>query len=257
MGGKPVVQESQLEFLGWTPGLRLDDIDWLLVAVQSRSIFEERTLALNAAFHLWHQDGRQPALLARLRGAAQSDPRLAEMLEVWLTPHKPSPQEAALNRRLAEQRAKHAKEKAKRDKSWIKFVAKLRADPSQLRNLPPPTAKNVDGRLFYLWELLSSIDDYSSRYAIADVSGLVPIVGKEVAEAERDGLIAMWRQWRPVLESERPADKRNNYSKVDCMGLAGVTLEAAATPNWPQALTPEDAKLSAVYGTLELNGFPT
>jgi hypothetical protein len=256
MGGKLITNENQLEFMGWSPELQMEDADWLLGAVRSKPRFEDRVLALSCVFHLWHQAERSAALFSRVEDVVRSDARLAEMLKVWMEPRKLSPEEIALDRQIAEQRAKFDKQKAERDKSWIEFVAKLRADPNQLRHLPPPTPKNIDGRLFYLWELLSSLDDYRSHYAIADVSGLEPIVGKEVAEAERDALIAMWRQWRPRLESEREPDKRNSYSKIDCMGIAGVTLEALKVPNWPRNLTSDEARLAAIYGTLELNGFP-
>lgn len=256
MNGKPIEHESQLEIMGWSPDLKIEDADWLLAAISARTTFEDRSLALQAVFRLWHFTNQPKQLLTRIEKAAAIDARLEERLRMWREPRKISPAEERLNKQVAANRAKHAKQEAKRNKSWIDFVAKIKADPDQLRRLPLTKSGNVDGRLFYLWELLHSMDDYRSQYAIEDTSALIPITGKEVADAERDGLIAMWRQWVPKLESERPAESRNSYSKIDCMGIAGVTLEAEITPGWPKNLTSTDAKLAAKYGTLELNGFP-
>jgi hypothetical protein len=40
------------------------------------------------------------------------------------------------------------------------------------------------------------------------------------------------------------------------MGIAGVTLEANLRPTWAERLGSEEARLAAVYATLEINGFP-
>ena len=145
---------------------------------------------------------------------------------------------------------------AERDREWAKFLDDLRANPEQLRQLPAPSPENVDERLFALWRLLSSALGDTNRYAIDDVTAIEPMVGSDVTAAFRDALIGFWRQWRPKLVSERPADNRNTIRMVDCMGIAAVSVDAKATPDWPSSLTSSDATRASEYATLEINGFP-
>jgi len=115
----------------------------------------------------------------------------------------------------------------------------------------------VDGRLFHLWELLYSMDEHQSRYAIDNVSLIEPILGRDLALALRDGLIAFWRLWEPTLETARPADRRNQVSRIDCMAIACISIEARVNPQWVDHLTSAEASRAAAFGTLELNGFPS
>ena len=117
--------------------------------------------------------------------------------------------------------------------------------------------KGVDARLYDLWRLLSAVGENRSHYAIADLSPLEPMLGGAVVLAFGEALMTYWRQWSPALRSERPSDKRNSISALDCIGIVGVTLEAVNRPDWANALTHDDAVRAAVYGTLELNGFPS
>ncbi len=148
-------------------------------------------------------------------------------------------------------------ESAERDREWAKFLDDLRANPEQLRQLPAPSPESVDeGGLFALWRLLSSALGDTNRYAIDDVTAIEPMVGSDVTAAFRDALIGFWRGWRPKLVSERPADNRNTIRMVDCMGIAAVSVDAKATPDWPSSLTSSDATRASEYATLEINGFP-
>jgi hypothetical protein len=152
----------------------------------------------------------------------ETDPVMAGALQVWLTPRAVSPQGEENRRRVAEMEAQRA-----------------------------------DGRLFYLWELLRSVDEHHSRFAIDDVSPLEPVLGAELTAAFRDALVGFWRQLTPTLESARAPDERNLAGTVDCMAIAAISVEARATPDWPARLIPEDAAKAAAFATLELSGFPS
>ena len=256
LGTQSLVSDWQLDFLGWSPGLKLEDFNWLLAAIKNRPNQDDQSVALNAAMRLWRENEKPPKMLSKIRAAAVNNQSLLAAIAAWVEPRQLSPQEKLLDKQVAANKAKRAKEEAKRNKSWIKFVDALKADPDLLRNAIPPTKERVDGRVFSLWELLHRLDENNSRYAIDSVKPLEAIVGAEVAEAEREALIKMWRQWKPTLDSERDPGKRNIVSKMDCMGVAGITLESTASSTWPKGLSSADASLAASYGTLELNGFP-
>jgi hypothetical protein len=255
--GQPLESDWQLQILGWPSKLQTEDIAWLIADAPLRPSNSQKRLALDAAMVIWHRNGRPDATLGRIRAMAETDPILADALQVWLTPRAVSPYEEESRQQIAAMETQRAEQEATRQKSWKEFLDPLRANPDQLRQIPPPTPQNIDGRLFYLWELLRVMDEHQSRYAIDDVTPLEPILGAELTAAFRDALVGFWRHWTPTLESARAPDKRNLVSKLDCMAIAAISLEAKATPDWPASLSPEDAAKAAAFATLELNGFPS
>ncbi len=181
---------------------------------------------------------------------------MAATFEGWINPPALSPERLVQEQELEALKQRNAAARAERDQSWVEFVDRLRADPNQLREIPAPTAEGVDTRLYHLWLLLSEAVDANTRYAIDTVAPLEPMLGPEVAAALRDALIRFWRQWQPKLKSERSANERNRILGLDCMGIAGISLEAAGNTRWAEQLSSDEASLAAAYGTLELNGFP-
>ena len=59
-----------------------------------------------------------------------------------------------------------------------------------------------------------------------------------------------------MLHSARPIGERNQISTIDCLGIAGISIEAATRADWALHLTEQQAIRAAEYATLELNGFP-
>jgi len=254
--GMPLRNISQMEVLGWSPGLRREDLDWILSDLQAHTCEDARLLALNAALSMWRDSDKSDAILARIRPLADSNAATRDYLNAFLSPRPISEEDLRQTRELKAMRQQREAESAERDRGWAKFVDDLRANPEQLRQLPAPSPENVDGRLLDLWRLLSSALGDINRYAIDDVTALEPMIGSDLTAAFRDALIGFWRQWRPQLVSEHAADKRNTIRMVDCMGIAAVSVDAKATPDWPSSLTSSDATRAAQYATLEINGFP-
>ncbi len=254
--GNPIQNSWQLDFLGWSTGLRPEDIEWLLRDMRERAAADERMLVLSCAMDLWRTNGQPDVILARIRGAAATDAELTKAVERWLAPPTMSPEYVEIEQRQAAMREKYDQEQAERDKSWIDYIAKLKADPKQMRTITAPTSDSVDRRLFNLWQLLESLDERGARYAIDSVVPLEPLLGAELAYEFRDALIKFWRHWEPTLKSSRAPDKRNQSNLIDCMGITSITLEAAANRNWVKALTAAEATRAAEFATLELNGYP-
>lgn len=247
---------SDLDFVGWSPGLSEADVDWLFEDMAGRPTEAQRRLACTALMEIWRQGSRDQHLLSRIVRYAGSHAGLKEICDLWFAPRAPTAEE----QRYQDERARRVREQverqAERDRSWQNFLAKLRADPGVLTRQPPPTRDRVDDHLFNLWELLTSMDGGRNRYAIDNLRPLEPILGEEVAAVFRQALIAFWRQWEPTLPSARPPDQRNRVSKIDCMGIAGVSVEAKQTLTWPTTLTSSEARHAARYALLEINGFP-
>ncbi len=255
--GRPLLHIFQMQQLGWPPGLVLDDIDWLLADAPGRDRVAERQLAINAALNLWLNEGRQDETLkARIAAVAATDSDMQAAYTEWMTPRVKSAEEIESEERLADFECNRERVEAEREQSWVDFVTEMRADPLKLQKLLPTAPNTVDGRIYDLWQLLRQAVRSSSHYAIDTVAPIAEIAGQEVAAAFADRLAEIWRSWKPKLHSERPPNERNQISMIDCMCLAGVSIEAALQPNWTLHLTEEQAIRAAEYATLEINGFP-
>ena len=255
--GRPVEHIGQIALFGYAPGLRAEDLDWLLADVQGRTADHQRKLAITTALGVWRDSGSPAESLACIEGAAGADPALAAIVQHWICPPEPPREQVKEERKYEALRKKHAEEQAARDRSWVEFIGRLRENPGQLREIPAPTPEGADARLYHLWLLLCEAVDTNSRYAINTVAPLEPMLGPDVAAALRDALIKFWREWPPKPKSERSPGERNRIASLDCMGIAGVSLEAAMNPRWAEQLSSEDARRAATYGTLEINGFPS
>lgn len=257
LAGRPLLHTFQMKFLGWPPGLVLDDIDWLLADAPNRDCSTERQLAINAALNLWFNEGRQDETLkARIAAVAATDSDMQAAYTETMTPRVKSAEEVKSEKQLAESMRKGTRARAKREQSWIDFVTEMRADPAKLQKLLPTAANAVDRRIYDLWQLLRVAVRGSSHYAINTVAPIAEIAGQEVAKAFADRLTEIWRSWNPRLHSERSPNERNQISTIDCMCIAGVSIEAASQPNWASQLTDEQAIRATKYATLEINGFP-
>jgi len=257
LSGRPLLHTSQMQFLGWSPGLVLDDIDWLLVDGLRRECATERQLAINAVLRLWSTEGEQDETLkARIAAIAAADSDIQAAYTEWMTPRVKSAEEIKSEEELAESIRAGESRQSEQEQSWIDFVATMRADPVQLRKLTPTTTETVDRRIYDLWQLLRQATHGSLHYAIGSIAPIAEIAGEEVAVAFADGLAKIWRVWKPTLHSARPPNERNQISTIDCMCLAGISIEAASRLNWASQLTEEQAVRAAEYATLEINGFP-
>lgn len=255
--GRPLLHAFQMKFLGWSPGLVLDDIDWLLVDAPGRELSTERQLAINSALGLWFNEGEQDeALKARIAAVAAADSDMQAAYSEWMTPRVKSAEEINSEEKLAESIRTGKQAQAEREQSWVDFVTEICADPVKLQQLLPTAPDAVDGRVYDLWQLLRQAVRGSSHYAIDTVAPIAEIAGPEVAAAFADRLAEIWRSWRPTLRSERPPNERNQIGMIDCMCIAGVSIEAASRQTWAEQLSLEQAVRAAEYATLEINGFP-
>jgi hypothetical protein len=255
--GQALERAFQLEIAGWSPGLGLADVDWLLVDLKGRATESHRRMALGILIDMWVQNNRQPELLARIQAVAADEPVLAALLNSWMTPREPSPEELETSAELARLEGEGEARAAERDRSWTEFLDTLRADPGILARQPPPTPESVDRRLYSLWELLRNTDEHRNHYAIDDLRTVEPILGAELTAAFRAALIGFWRQWTPTLRSSRASDQRNLVSNIDCLGICAVSVEAKRSAGWPTGLSAAEAKKAAEFGVLEIGGFPS
>ena len=257
LSGRPLFHTFQMTFLGWPPGLVRDDIDWLLADAPGRERATERQLAVNAALSLWFHEGQQDETLkARIAAVAATDSDMQAAYTEWMTPRVKSAEEIKSEEERAGSMRAGKQVQAEREQSWVDFVTEMRADPVKLQQRLPTAPNTVDYRIYNLWQMLRQAVRGSSYYAIDTVAPIADIAGQEVAAAFADRLAEIWRSWKPKLRSARPLDERDQIGMIDCMCIAGVSIEAVSRPYWASHLTEEQAIRAAEYATLEINGFP-
>jgi hypothetical protein len=245
-----------MDFAGWPPGLVLDDADWLLADGPARVREDEQRLAADAVLSLWEKEGRPPGLLTQIEAEAMKSAAMAAVVQGWLRPPEKSPELLQSESDFQSAKAQREQRDAEREQSWVDFVESVRNSPSSLGDLSPPSDAGVDGRLVDLWQLLSEAHRKDSHYAISSIAPLVDLIGPEAGRAFTREMRRMWRGWVPTLRSSRPPDERNQIRRLDCMGITGVSIEAATDPAWATKLTEAEAIRAAAYATLEINGLP-
>lgn len=255
--GNPILSPHHIDMGSWRPKLDLEDCDWLLADSRQRSSNDDQALTINTLMDIWQRNGQPTDLLDRIKAAASLSTKMSETLSNWLAPPAKPPELLESERKLEELQKRQQAEQDEQDRSWRQFIDELKANPAQLRDLPAPTAKGVDKRLYYLWQLLQNATERQSRYAIDDLTPLEPRLGAELIIATRDAFVSFWRKWTPTLASSRPPDERNLTNVIDCIGLVGISLEAKGDTNWTVGLSKAEARLATAYATLELNGFPS
>jgi hypothetical protein len=256
LNGRALQTIFQMEFLGWPPGLVLDDLEWLLADGPSRNLADEQRLATNAALDLWERAGRPGPVLARIEAALAASPAMLDLVGHRL---QPAPKSAELLRSEAELEAavaENEKHRAEVEQSWVDLIESIRNEAEPLSNVVQTSSQGVDGRLYNLWQLLREANRGRSHYVIGSVAPLSELVGPRAAETFAISTRQMWRAWQPTLRSSRPPGERNQIADFDCMGVAAVSLEAAGVPSWATRLTEEEAVRAGEYATLEINGLP-
>jgi hypothetical protein len=247
----------EMEFLGWSPKLVLSDADWLLVDTPLRSLESERILGVNTLLSVWRDANRPAELGDKIREMSAADAAMHSAYLAWINPPPENPALAESERELREIQARNAEQRVQIDQSWRDLVSELRQNPATLRELPPATSAGIDRRLYYMWRLLTAAERGNARYAVASTKAIEPIVGRDVADALREGLIRHWRTWHPVPRSSRAADDRSGIKSLDAMGIAGISMEAHRDARWAESLNDELARRAVIYATLEIGGLPT
>ena len=90
-------------------------------------------------------------------------------------------------------------------------------------NLVPPEGKIWYAQQ-YLFYRMRSLGKERSRWAQPNWQDLEAEVGREAAEAMRDGLMAIWRRYNPTLASES-GECGKSTSDIESMALSGLEIE--------------------------------
>ena len=93
----------------------------------------------------------------------------------------------------------------------------------------------------YLFDRMRSLGKERDRWTQPNWQDLEAEVGLEAAEAMRDGLMAIWRRYKPTLASEAGACG-NSTPGIETMALSGLEIEFRETPDWPTTLDDDEVQ---------------
>jgi hypothetical protein len=228
------------------------DFNYFLEQISTLHKIENRLVALSAALLLWRNSGKSRNGLSLLKQAIKGEQELEKVLREYLSPPLKSDEQKKYDRSmrdLKKTRDRRLKKQEELRKTWI---AGLRQNPDRLRKVDESTVDKIFGDLYWLSHEISK-EREDSKLGYGNWEVLIAEIGQAAAEAARDGLMAYWRLYTPILKSER---NTNSIPNGLIVGMIGLTIETQTRPDWARALSVAEARLAARYMTLELNGLP-
>ena len=233
---------------------RLTEIDqpWLETAIADENRPERRGVALHAWLQIGREHGRDASALDTIRPMLQDDPALEQIFEDNTTPPKQDKErQEHLERRRAQRRRIRNDRKAQYLELWTTRRDELLANPDNA--FSEEKRENTVYWLFQWWRE----SDLGSKYNTWNKEVITQSFNRDIAERAEQAMREFWRAATPpMLRSARPVEERNSTSwnwKWRC-GRWCVLAEAS-TPGWTDSLSPKEARIAAVYATVEFNNF--
>ena len=162
-GRRGLQDPSDLDFIGWSPGLSEADVDWLLEDMTGRPTEAQRRLACVALMEIWQRGSRDQHLLSRIVSYAGGHPGLKEVCDLCLAPRTHSGRAAVPGR--ARTPPARTRRTAGRTGS---IVADLPGQaPCRSRRVDPTAAPNAGPCRCPLVQPLGVADEHGRRALIA------------------------------------------------------------------------------------------
>jgi hypothetical protein len=166
-----------------------------------------------------------------------------------------SPEVRQMNRELAKHEAERKARRLCDEQSWREFRDKLQANPAELSDPSKVAGGPGFPRLHNLSEWLHRKTRQEHAAAVREWRLLEPAFSKEIAEAYRDGMKALWR----VSAPEKPVRQPGGPITVKWITLhsyAAIGLEAAENPRFAEALSDSDVRRAIQHVCLSEQGYP-
>ena len=224
------------------------DRRWLLDALGDENQPERCAVALHALIRIWRQNRQNASELDDMRRNIGGDAALGRILEESTAPPTPEQieKDSKRDREIAFMMQENEREEERRLKGWTEWRTRLLADPDDAFS---PEKRN--GTLATIFSWLRQSSGNNGSYNFWNEKALTQAFGTAVVVRTVEALRERWRGTRPALRSERPVESKDLMPWV--IELAGVSVEIEK--DGAASLTPEEARLAAIYATVESNGF--
>jgi hypothetical protein len=252
---KRVVEDWSQVLFGGKPLWSLDaaDLPWLRDDLKNKNLHDDRCVALSAIAYLIRPQLKTEA--PSLRKLIGRDPLLRNKLNSYLRPPKVSPEVRRMNRESARFERERKAQQERDEESWRDFRDRLLANPAELSEPSKVTGAPGFSWLLNLSEWLHRKTGQDHTSAVREWRLLEPAFSKDVAEAYRDGMKALWR----VAVPEKPVRKPGGPITVKWITLysyAAIGLEAADNPRFAETLSEGDARRAVSHVCLSEQGYP-
>lgn len=219
--------------------------------IASRTLLDDRLVALTLAFAIYRENGRPATWRRRLRHLVNSEPELKSTLDGLL--HPPVKELQKWRKQEAHWKTQAARATARQEKNKRNWKEHLDENVESLRN--PGTAGIVTNAQYYLHGRIRDATDRSGKWSEGHWHSLIPEFGETIARAFRDGAVGFWRGYRPQLLSEGAQANTTPFGVI--FGLTGLSIEAREMPGWPNGLSEAEVEVATRFALRELNGFPS
>ncbi len=225
----------------------------LLGYMSSRTLQDDRLVALSTAFRVYWQADKPAHILADLKGAVADDSVLKYQLDTLLNP--PVSETMQKHEQVsAERQRKRGEEKELQKQEREAWIEELCADPDLVRNPPSQKPDELTGDQSRLMKELKGSRSATGGSVYENWQALIPDFGDAVAHAYRDAAVSHWQRYVPTLRSEEGSS--NNVPNALLFAMAGLEIEAAEVEGFPANLNEVQVRHALRYITRELNGFP-
>ena len=228
------------------------DRPWLETAIADKSQPERRDVALHAWIQIGRKLGRDASEFDTIRPMVKDDPALEQIFkDNTVPPEQDEERQKHLQRQLAQgQRIQNDREAQYLEK-WTKWRDELLANPDDA--FSEEKRENTVYWLFRWW----CEPDLGSKYNAWNKEAITQAFNRDIADRAEQAMREFWRKATPpVLWSARPVEERNSTPRKWLCGLWCVLAEAS-TSGWTDSLSPDEARIAAIYATVELNNFPS
>jgi hypothetical protein len=230
-----------------------DSLPRLLECIGSRTLHDDRSVALSTAFHVYERSDRPVGILAQLQNVVAEDSELTDKLGLLIDPPV-----SETVRRYMEEHAEHqqtrSEEEERQKQQRAEWIAELRANPERIRTPPEMEPGTFMDDQYWLMRELQDSGLARSRSEYANWRALTSDFGESVAQEYREAATNHWRSYVPSLRSE--GDPGNSIPDALIFGLAGLEIEATENADFPGYLDEAQARQAIRYITWQLNGFP-
>lgn len=251
--GEPLTDDWTASWTGPFWRFDADSFPRLIDYIGSRTLHDDRSVALSTAYRVYLQSDRSADIFAQLQNAIADDPVLTNQWELLLNP----PVSETLRRHEEEhaeylRRRDEEEERGKQQRA--NWVDDLRANPELVRTPSEIEPGAIINHQYWLMLELHDSGSATDRSEYASWQALIPDFGEGVAQEYRDAALTHWRRHIPPLGSEGGRSNSVPWSLI--FAMAGLEIEAGEIAEFPTNLTTEDARLALRYITWQLNGFP-
>ncbi|ENU09368.1 NACHT domain-containing protein [Acinetobacter calcoaceticus] len=233
----------------------IKDFDRLLGFIDTKELMDDKLIALNRVFMIYHQNEKPEWMLEKIKAICLNYPILLRHLNNILNPVL-SDSQKDYELQLQKIEKKQKKEKLKETKDRLSWIESLKNKPDQINQSPHILKGKLTNNHLWLMNELDFKRSSSNHYPYNNWQELIPDLGKEVAYAYRDAAIQFWRIYKPQLHSETTL-KKNSTPYELIFGLSGLEIEYSEDPNFFSKLTMDEIQNALRYISWEINGFPS